>query len=118
MVSELPAGLSFVLIRVLPGDFALTVAYSYFMCQIMMKCTIKKLSIVCLIIALGVGFTVGCASMKPYDYKNEADEQKSGPGLISGEKGELTIFRIPDKSKNQADESQTPEASKETPKHD
>jgi hypothetical protein len=65
----------------------------------MARCIIKKLSIVCLIFALGVGFTAGCASMKPYDYKNEADEQKSGPGLISGEKGEMTIFRIPDKSK-------------------
>jgi hypothetical protein len=60
---------------------------------------IKKLSIMCLIFALGVGLTVGCSSMKPYDYKNEADEQKSGQGLISGEKGEITIFRIQDKSK-------------------
>jgi hypothetical protein len=84
----------------------------------MMKYMIKKLSIACLIFALGVGFTAGCASMKPYDYKNEADELKSGPGLISGEKGEMTIFRIPDKSKEQADESQTPEASEETPKDD
>jgi hypothetical protein len=84
----------------------------------MMKYMIKKLSIACLIFALGVGLTAGCASMKPYDYKNEADEQKSGPGLISGEKGEITIFRIQDKSKEQVDESQTPEASNENPKHD
>ena len=77
----------------------------------MMKRLIKKLSIVCLIFALGVAFTAGCSSMKPYDYKNEADELKSGPGLISGEKGELTIFSIPD-------ESQTPEASKKNPKSD
>lgn len=83
-----------------------------------MKYMIKKLSIACLIVALGVCFSAGCASMKPYNYKNEADELKSGPGLISGEKGEMTIFRIPDKSKEQADKSQTPEASKETPKHD
>ena len=76
------------------------------------------LQIVCLMFALGVGFTAGCASLKPYEYKNEADEQKSGPDLISGEKGEMTIFRIPDKSKDQADESQAPEASKETLKHD
>ena len=84
----------------------------------MVKCMIKKLSIMCLIFALGVGFTVGCSSMKPYDYKNEADEMKSGPGLISGEKGEMTIFRIPDKSKEQSDESQAPKASKKTPEHD
>ena len=84
----------------------------------MKKYMIKKLSIACLIFALGVGFTVGCSSTKPYNYKNEADELKLGPGLISGEKGEITIFRIPDKSKEQVDESQTPEASKETPKHD
>lgn len=84
----------------------------------MMKRMIKKLSIVCLIFALGVGFTAGCASMKPYDYKNEADEQKSWTGLISGEKGEITIFRIPDKSKDQADDSQTTEASKKNPKHE
>ena len=83
-----------------------------------MKYMIKKLSIACLIFALGVGFTVGCSSIKPYDYKNEADELKSGPGIISGEKGEITIIRIPDKSKDQADESQTPEASKKTPKPD
>jgi hypothetical protein len=114
----LPAGLSFVLIRVLPGDFALTDTGNYSISKIMMKCMIKKLSIVCLIFALGVGFTAGCASMKPYDYKNEADEQKSGPGLISGEKGEMTIFRIPDKSKDQPDESKAPKASKETPNHD
>ena len=84
----------------------------------MVKCMIKKLSIMCLIFALGVGFTVGCSSMKPYDYKNEADEMKSGPGLISGEKGEMTIFRIPNKSKEQSDESQAPKASKKTPEHD
>jgi hypothetical protein len=84
----------------------------------MVKYMIKKLSIICLIFALGIGFTAGCSSMKPYDYKNEADELKTGPGLISGEKGEMTIFRIPDKSKDQADESQTPEATKKTPKHD
>jgi hypothetical protein len=102
----------------LPDDFALTGGGNYSMRKIMVKCMIKKLSIMCLIFALGVGFTVSCASMKPYDYKNEADELKSGPGLISGEKGEITIFRIPDKSKDQADESQTPEASKKAPKHD
>jgi hypothetical protein len=118
LVSELPAGLSFVFIRALPGDFALTAAGNYSMSRIMMKCMIKKLSIVCLMFALGIGYTAGCASMKPYDYKNEADEQKSGPGLISGEKGEFTIFRIPDKSKEQTDESQAPDASKKTPKHD
>ena len=83
-----------------------------------MKCMIKKLSIVCLMFALGVGFTAGCSSMKPYDYKNEADELKSGPGLISGEKGEMTIFRIPDESKDQPDESKASKASKEAPKHD
>lgn len=71
-----------------------------------------------MIIAIGVGFTAGCASWKPYEYKNEADGQMSGPGLISGEKGEMTIFRIPDKSKDQPDESQVPKASKETPNHD
>ena len=91
---------------------------NYSISKIMVKCKIKKLSIMCLIFALGVGFTVGCSSMKPYDYKNEADEMKSGPGLISGEKGEITIFRIPDKSKEQSDESQTPEASKKTSEHD
>lgn len=84
----------------------------------MMKYTFIKLSIVGLIIALGVGFTTGCASMESYEYKNEADEQMSGPGLISGEKGEITIFRIPDKSKDQPDESQAPDASKKTPKHE
>ena len=84
----------------------------------MVKYMIKKLSIICFIFALGIGFTAGCSSMKPYDYKNEADEMKTGPGLISGEKGEMTIFRIPDESKDQADESQTPEASKKATKHE
>jgi hypothetical protein len=102
----------------LPCGFALTDTGNYSISKIMVKCMIKKLSIMCLIFALGVGFTAGCSSMKPYDYKNEADGQKSGPGLISGEKGEITIFRIPDKSKEQSDESQTSEASKKTPKHD
>ena len=84
----------------------------------MMKYTIIKLSILGLIIALGVGFMAGCASMESYEYKNEADGQMQGPGLITGEQGEKTIFRIPNKSKDQPDESQAPDVSKETPKHE
>lgn len=32
-----------------------------------------------------------CSAMEPYEYESERD-QKSGPGLFSGEKGAFTIY--------------------------
>ncbi|MFH2060520.1 MAG: SHOCT domain-containing protein [Pseudomonadota bacterium] len=71
----------------------------------MMKYTLIKLYIVGLILTLGAGYTTGCASKKSFDYTPVSDEMMSGPGLISGQQGDITVFRIPDKPKGKTDES-------------
>ena len=35
---------------------------------------------------------IGCAGGKPYDYQPTAGEMKQGPGALTGESGELTIY--------------------------
>ena len=35
---------------------------------------------------------LGCAGAKPAEYQNTADEMKQGPGVLTGESGELTIY--------------------------
>lgn len=54
-----------------------------------MKPSWKKTCIVC-IVWLAIG-TIGCASTpQPFDYHDDRDE-KSGPGLFSGEEGGFII---------------------------
>ncbi len=84
----------------------------------MMKYPIIKLAVLGLTLALGIGFWAGCSSMEPYEYKQEADEEMPGPGLLTGEDGEAVIFRIPDKSQDKPDEPQKQSAPEETPKNE
>ena len=35
---------------------------------------------------------MGCAGAEPMDYQNSAGEMKQGPGVLTGESGELTIY--------------------------
>jgi hypothetical protein len=81
----------------------------------MTKNMIIKLAVVGLSLLVGFGFIVGCSSMEPYDYQNEADEMKPGPGLLTGEDGEAVLFRIPADSKEKPQETTTEEATKEAP---
>ncbi len=52
--------------------------------------------------------------MEPVEYQDEAEELP-GPGLLTGEDGEAVLFRIPDDSKAPPGDSQTEDATKETP---
>ena len=79
-----------------------------------MKLSMIKIGIVVFAIALGFGIMAGCSSMEPYEYKDEAEEME-GRGLITGEEGEKTIFRIPADSKNQTEETQAADTNKEVP---
>jgi hypothetical protein len=53
-------------------------------------------------IALGLGAIVfwasiaGCAAVEPYPYHDER-ESMQGSGFFSGEEGQLTIYRLPEK---------------------
>ena len=64
---------------------------------------------------MGIGFVAGCSSVEPYEYENEADEIKPGPGLFTGEDGEAVIFHIPAEPQNQPANDQTQEITKEAP---
>ena len=44
-----------------------------------------------LLISLALVAILGC-NAKPYDYQPTAGEMKQGPGLLTGEDGELTIY--------------------------
>ena len=48
-----------------------------------------------LVMVVVVAVTVGCSSMEPYTVDNEAEGMKPGSGLLTGETGEKTIFKIP-----------------------
>jgi len=79
-----------------------------------MKHTIMNFAIMGFITALSCIFMIGCSSVEPYEYQDEA-ETMSGPGLITGEEGEKTIFRIPAESEKQAEDVQAGETPKEFP---
>jgi len=59
----------------------------------MKKSTFKRVILVVTLISI-ISFAAGCSSMQPYQYK-DPNEEMPGPGLISGETGEKTIFRLP-----------------------
>ena len=46
-----------------------------------------------MVLAVGLGLFVlaGC-NAKPYDYQPTAGEMKAGPGVLTGESGELTLY--------------------------
>ena len=44
-----------------------------------------------LLISLALVAILGC-NAKPYDYQPTAGEMKQGPGLLTGEDGELTVY--------------------------
>jgi len=64
-----------------------------------------------LMLCLILGLTACASSPEPYEYEPD-NELKPGSGLFSGEKGELTIFRIPEKA------DQTKDASRQEQKGD
>ena len=79
-----------------------------------MKHAKNKLTLAGFIISLGCLLIIGCSSVEPYEYHDDA-ETMSGPGLITGEEGEKTIFRIPAESEKQAEEAQAGDTIKEAP---
>jgi hypothetical protein len=65
-------------------------------------------SVMGLVLVAAVVMTVGCSSMQPYTVENEAEGMMPGPGLLTGETGEKTIFSVPAKS-GEVDEKATAE---------
>jgi hypothetical protein len=57
-----------------------------------------------LMLCLMLGLTACAVSPEPYEYEPD-NELKPGSGLFSGEKGEFTIFRIPEKTNQAGDAS-------------
>ena len=51
----------------------------------------KPLSRMTVLIFLAIIALLGC-NAKPYDYQPTAGEMKPGPGVLTGEDGELTIY--------------------------
>ena len=45
-----------------------------------------------LVVSVVLSAAVGCAGGKAYDYQPTADEMKPGPGVFTGESGELTVY--------------------------
>ena len=64
-----------------------------------------------LMLCVILGLTACASSPEPYEYEPD-NELKPGSGLFSGEKGEFTIFRIPEKA------DQTEDASRQEQKGD
>lgn len=80
-----------------------------------MKYPLIRLALVGFILALGCILMTACSSMEPYEYHDEAEEGMSGPGLITGEEGEKTIFSIPADPKDQPEDAQAEDTPKEAP---
>jgi len=51
----------------------------------------KPVNWIALLICLTIMALIGC-NAKPYDYQPTAGEMKQGPGVLTGEDGELTIY--------------------------
>lgn len=60
-----------------------------------------------LLLYISVGFS-GCGG-ESYVYESERDEQ-AGPGLFSGEEGELTLFQYEKKPKPESSEQENKKA--------
>jgi len=64
----------------------------------------KTQSLLPLMLCIVIGIAACAASPEPYEYRPE-NELKPGPGLFSGENGEFTIFRVPEKAGQEKDHS-------------
>ena len=69
-----------------------------------------------ILLAVLLWAAVGCAGGKSYEYENTAGEMKPGPGALTGEEGELTVYDskrgglFPDLRTPEAEKTATAEA--------
>ena len=68
-------------------------------------------SLLGLVLVAAVAMTVGCSSIEPYTVENEAEGMQPGPGLLTGDTGEKTIFSLPAKSGEPTEKAKAVDAS-------